>query len=659
MNREGIPDRIHKGFDQLKNRIFPNKKTDLTTAHVLRVSKTRTVPSPQQWKRIGTVLSKGEKLIAALALLVMVGSFIFIVSWFVGTHRVEVPAVGGEYTEGLVGEPQFINPLYASASDVDRDLTRLVFSGLFKFDPNSGLVPDLAASYEISEDQTVYTITLRDDAKWHDGEPVRAGDVIFTIQSIQNSEFKSPLAVTFRGITVVEAGEKVVQFILPEPFAPFLSTLTVGILPAHVWEGVAPKRATLAELNLTPIGSGPYKFDKFTKDKKGNIGSYTFVRNEAYYGESPKIETLNFKFYSSAEEALAALENHNVEGLAFVPADLASEAEKIRGVQIVRPLIPQSTAIFFNEEQNDLLAEEQLRQALIHATDKQAIIDSVFSGYATAIDSPILPGMLGYQENPEALAFDPGTTMSLLDELGWTQAEGAPVRTKEIDDETVNLSFTLTTIDQAEFISVAEIVKNQWALVGIELNIRAVPSIDLQAEVLANRNYELFMTGMLLGIDPDPYPFWHSSQIEDPGLNLALYANRKADEILEEARITTNPEDRAAKYQDFVDLLNEDLPALFLYQPTYRYAVAADIQNVVLDRINIPADRFAKINEWYIKTKTILQWQQEEEIIEPEVTEEVTETLSEEIGDVPTAEEVTEETAGIAEDSEAVEEATE
>ena len=568
---------------------------DLTAAHVLQVSKDKTWPSWQQWIELPGALSKNERKISLIALGVLVLSVLFVVSWFVITHRVEMAAVGGEYTEGLIGEPQFVNPLYASASDVDSDLTELVFSGLFRYDPVSGLVPDLASSFEISEDQTTYTITIRDDAHWHDGEPIRASDVVFTIQSIQNPEYKSPLSVSFQGMSVAEMGEKQVQFTLLEPFAPFLSSLTVGIIPSHLWEQIAPIRATLTDLNLTPIGSGPYKFSKYTKDKMGNIGTYVLERNPDYYAQPASIEQLAFKFYIDAHAAVDALTNRNIEGLAFIPADLISEVEKVRGVEIMRPSIPQITAIFFNQDKNDLLAEHDVRQALIQAINKEVIIEEVLGGHASTIDAPILPGMVGYHENVERLEYDPDTARTLLDEH---REEGEEV------------AFTLTVLEQAEFIHAAEIIQRQWAEIGVTLEIRVVAALDLQALVLSGRNYEMFLTGELLGTDPDPYPFWHSSQASDPGLNLASYENRKADELLEEARVTTDPEERAAKYIEFQDFLAEDLPAIFLYQPTYRYAVASKIKNIDLERITDPSDRFSRINEWYIKMKMKLYWNQ-------------------------------------------------
>jgi peptide/nickel transport system substrate-binding protein len=596
-----------KIIEKLKGKSGRRTK-DLTAAHVLRVSKQRALPSLRQWAELPRVLSKKEKRLAWVVILLTIVSLAFLVTWFVITHRTESPAVGGTYTEGLIGEPQFVNPIYAPASDVDSDLTELVYSGIFRYDPVSGLVPDLASSFEISEDQTTYTITIRDDARWHDGQPVRASDIVFTIKAIQNPEYKSPLQVTFHGVSVAEIDEKQVQFTLLEPFAPFLASLTVGIIPSHIWEEVSPKRATLTDLNLSPIGSGAYKFEKYTKDKNGNIGSYTLVRNPDYYNTPANIEELVFKFYTNANSAVDALVNRNIEGLAFVPANLTEEVNDLRGVEILTPSLPQVTALFINQQANELLEESDVRQALALATDKQAIVDQVFSGSANVIHAPVLPGMIGYHENVEKYDHDPEAAKALL-------VDHMPEDEDCEDDEDCEgseepkIELTLTVLDQPEFISTAEILQTQWAQVGITLEIQVVSAMDLSALVLSDRNYELFLTGELLGIDPDPYPFWHSSQAEEPGLNLSCYTNRKADELLEEARTNTDPDQRSEKYIEFQDYLAEDIPAIFLYQPSYRYAIASKIENVSIEQITVPADRFARINEWYTKTKMALSWE--------------------------------------------------
>lgn len=565
----------------------------------MRARTPKRVPSGAQIKHLPHLLNKQEKRIAGIALItvILTGSLL---GWqLMNRTRTDVPAVGGEYTEGLVGSPQLINPLYALTSDVDTDLTRLVFSGLMRYDSQDGLVPDLAQSYEINEDQTVYTFTLRDDAVWHDGRPVRASDVAFTISAIQNSEYRSPLQVSFAGIAVEQVDEHTIRFTLSEPFAPFLSLMTVGILPSHLWQNVFPTNAALTELNTKPIGSGPYKFDKFVKDSNGNVHSYTFVRNADYYDGAPFIEKLHFKFYPDTTSALEALRNNNVEGLSFVPLEAVEDFEQTNSLTLAFPSLSQYTAAFFNEDNNSALSDLEVREALWMATDKSTLVENVLGGYGQITESFILPGMVGHKEDIETPGFDVDGARSKLDEAGWTLEEGADVRSKD----GATLDINVVTLNTPELTGTAQELANQWAQIGVRVSISSVDNLTFQNETLKNRSYDVLISGELYSIDPDPYAFWHSSQTQFPGLNLSGFSNRKADELIEQARGTSNLEDRADAYVQLQELILEEVPAIFLYQPAYTFATSSKIKGMSVGHIIIPADRFGDVNEWYIRTR--------------------------------------------------------
>ena len=605
----------------------------MTKRHVLSVSAKRRLPSWKQWKQLPSILNPQERLMLLGAIGVILLGVLIFSGWYLITHRIEIPTQGGEYTEALVGEPQFINPLYASASDVDTDLASLIYSGLLQWDPSEGLINDLASDIFISEDGTTYTVKIRDGATFHNGEEVRARDVLFTINAIQNASYRSPLAVSFYGVTVTQVDDKTVSFQLEEPFAPFLSTLTVGILPASAWGTISPRNAGLASFNLEPIGSGPYKFAEFSKDKNGSIHSYTLERNESYYGEQPYIDRLIFKFYPDTDSTLQALENRNVEGMSYVSFDQEEEVQKNRSIALYQPSIPREILLFFNEETHSALQDIDVRHALSLAVNKQAILDDAAKGNGMIIHAPILPGMIGYHESLEIEASSTEEANTLLDEAGYESseetlyridsdviieeeeveetAEGEEVVEEEIVEEVEDyadaLRFTLTTIQSSEYINVAQMLVEQFAKIGVLIDIEVVPSEDLYSSVIDPRNYELLLTGILLGIDPDPYPFWHSSQIRGGGLNLAGYENDEVDTLLEEARVMTIEEERAVAYQEFQELLVADYPVIFLYQSLYTYALPTKIQGVTIETIAAPEHRFANIEDWYIKTKKVLR----------------------------------------------------
>lgn len=583
---------------------------DLTFRQVLSATKQGGMPSWQQWKQLPRVLSIGERKILLSAVSLLVLSFSSLSFWYIVSHEVDIPAIGGEYTEALIGEPQFINPLYASASDVDADLTRLVYSGLLKWDPETGLTNDLASEVTASEDGKTYTITIRDDAKFHNGENVRAADVIFTIEAIQDPQYRSQLAVSFRGVAISQVDERTVAFTLEQPFAPFLSTLTVGILPAGVWSEIDPRNAPLASRNLEPVGSGPYRFAEFAKDKSGNILSYALERNPSYYGGAASIDKLTFKFYASATEAVRALENKNVEGVSFIPADMEEEVARARSVTLLHPDIPREVALYFNQTTYEPLKDKAVRAAIAQAIDKQSIVNEVLGGNGRVIEAPILPGMLGEHPDVAKIGYDQAGANAALEEAGYKLPEGGTVRglKKAPADGSANeLSVTITTVQSPEFIRVAELISSQLASVGIKTQVKSVENNSFFDTVIQSKDYQILLTGTLFGLDPDPYPFWHSSQTRSGGLNLALYANRNADTLLETARNATNSDERAQKYREFQDIIASDVPAVFLYQSTYAYAISNKIKGVTIERLVSPADRFATITEWYVKTKKALR----------------------------------------------------
>lgn len=597
---------------------FRNLKSveSLAKKQILQLNATKRWPSWKQWKQINRFFSATEKKIVVTSLIVAGISFLTVLGQLTLSHRLEIPTVGGEYTEGLVGAPQFINPLYASANDVDSDLTKLIYSGLFKWKEGDGIVLDLAESYTISEDQKTYTIKIRNNAKWHNGDPVRVSDILFTVQCLQDPAYHSPLAASFRGVQVSEVDEQTVQFVLEEPFAPFLSALTVGVLPANLWAELSPKNVPLASLNLSPVGSGPYKFDKYyTLEKTGEIRSYNLLRFNDYYGPPAKIEKITFKFYPDIASATAALENQNIEGLSFVPNHLIEEIEKNRSIILLYPSMPQEVVLFFNQETRSLLQDENIRQALALALNKEEIVSAALNNGGSVIDGPILSGMIGYYSEIKKTEQNIAAAVALLDKTKYLEISPDGYRAKKIqkteNNQTVDsfeeLTLNLTTVNQLEFIKTAELLAEQAKVAGIKISIETVESSDFYNNVIKPRAYQILLTAVQLGIDPDPYPFWHSSQTKDPGLNLSLYANKKVDELLEKTRVTANPEERTTLYKEFQDILAEDLPAIFLYQPTYAYAISNKIKNVSLGALHYPSDRFQHITDWYIKTRQVFK----------------------------------------------------
>jgi len=584
---------------------FKKQAQDLSELHekqvVLRLSNKR-IPNFKQLRWAWKIFEdKEKKIIKQLFFSWIIVTIIFL-AVFIYNRTSIYPAQGGIYTEGLLHTPQFLNPVLAFNNETDVDLNRLVFSGLFRLDKNLQLVPDLAESYEVSQDYKIFTIKLKDGLKWHDGEDLTIDDVIFTYRTIQNPQFNSPHYGKFQGVQINKIDDNTVQFILKEPFAPFLQNLAIGIIPKHIWQTIPPINSRLAEANIKPIGSGPYKFKKLLKDKSGALISYTFEKFSDYHLQTPYITTIQFKFYPDLPSAMDAIQKQNIDGLEFIPKNEIKNLTQIKDITFHTFSLPQYTAIFFNYNKNEQLKNINVRKALAHAINKKDLIAETLNNEAQVMDGPILPGSVGYNKNLTKYETDTEKAKSLLEKEGWkmpAEEDAEPFRQK--DGQT--LEITLTTVDVADNMDVAEKIRNYWQEIGVKVNLEIVPKKIIEQEIIAPRNYQALIFGEILGADPDPFPFWHSSKRQSPGVNLTNFADKRADSLLEKGRTTTDWEERNKIYQEFQDILIAELPAIFLYSPTYTYPVNKKVQGINQTSITTPADRFNDISNWYIKTK--------------------------------------------------------
>jgi peptide/nickel transport system substrate-binding protein len=601
---------LSKGQGLKKTQLNLLKQKDLDKKLVFSIRQKFDLPKILQFKMLPVVLSVKEKKTIKLLIALSLISFLFLGWRFYTAHLKIVPGQGGDYTEGVIGGPKYINPILSQTADIDMDLSRLIFSGLLKYDAQQKIVGDLAEKNELSSDQKNYTLWLKKNIHWQDDEKLNAEDVIFTFQSIKNPNFKSPLSVNFQGVEIEKINDQTVKFKLTEPYAPFLSLLTFGILPRHIWEDIEPATAGLADYNLiSPLGSGPFQAKVFNRDKSGKIKSYTLERNENYYDQKPYLDKITFVFFDAKDDALLALKNKTIEGLSFLTFEQKEELAKKESLNFYTLKIPQYTALFINQK-NDLLKNKNFRQALAYSLDKEKIVSQNLAGNAELINGPILPDFVGYKEDLKTYEYDPAKTKKTIESLGWQKLkpEDKFYKKKENKEER-ELKLTLTIINKELNQHLAQVIKNYWEDVGIKVEIKPIEPTEAQEKIFRAHDYEILLYGENLGLDADLYPFWHSSQIAASGFNLSQFANKEADKILEEARATTDLKARHDKYVYFQNILTEEIPAIFLYRPIYYYAVDKKIKGLNLDNIYIAnsSDRFNGIENWYIKTKKKLK----------------------------------------------------
>jgi peptide/nickel transport system substrate-binding protein len=387
---------------------------------------------------------------------------------------------------------------------------------LLKYDEQGALQLDLAKELQISANEKEYIFTLRDNVLWHDGEPFTADDIIFTIANIQDTDWQSSYRLAFTNIKVEKLEDYKVKFTLSEPSANFLSSLTVGILPEHLWLSVPSSNATLVELNKKPIGTGPFQFASLTKDKNGNIRTMVLERNESYYDQIPYLKTLTFKFYGDYETGVQALKNDNVDGLNLLPREYWEELEKNHSLTFHQLSLPQYVAVFFNTKKNDLLKDKALRQGLTYAVDYNKILNEALNEEGQLISGPILPGYLGYTEDLTKYDYNVALANELLDKTGWLKQDGATYRTKNGTELTVNL----TTVANTEYQAVAEIIKSNWETIGVKTNLEIIPKDKIKSDIIEPRNYETLLFGQIINPTLSLLALFTGCQ---PGVNLSVW----------------------------------------------------------------------------------------------------------------------------------------
>jgi len=551
--------------------------------------------------------SKREWGIFSGLLVVLIFSTLVILNNINKSLMVNVPMRGGNISEGIVGAPRFINPVLAF-SDVDRDLVSLVYSGLMRRNGDGTLSPDLAERVEESKNGLVYTFTLKDKIYFHDGKPVTADDVIFTINRVKDGVIESPEKVNWDGITVEKVDEKTLTFTLKQPYASFLENATLGILPQALWEN---SPIELNSANTNPVGSGPYMIKNIYKQSSGSIDYYEFVPFKKFTLGEPYIKELTLYFYSNETDLLKALEEGKVDQISSItPAN--AETLKEKSYELSSSVLPRIFGIFFNQNQNQLFIDKAIVRAIDQAIDKDRIIREVLFGYGVAIDDPIPPNMISYQKLSAEVNVSREEVLkkveSDLAKAGWARgADGFLEKTKTENKKKVitKLEFTISTGNAKELAQTAELIKEDLAKVGMKVDIKTFEVGNLNQGVIRPRKYDALLFGQIINDESDLFAFWHSSQRKDPGLNVATYTNAKVDKILEEAFITIDDEARIKKYTEFENEIKKDMPAVFLYSPNFIYVVSKDLKGISIDHIISPGDRFANIHSWYTETEDV------------------------------------------------------
>jgi len=513
----------------------------------------------------------------------------------------QVPAHGGRYLEAVVGSPLRVNPLYTAFNDVDKDLATLVFSGLTRLGPDGTVLPDLAESWEVSPDARVYTFHLRQGVTWHDGTAFTADDVIFTWSALSDPDFKGEpsLGQFWQQVKCAKKDDFTVVCELPQPFAPFLAYTTIGILPRHSLEGLSAEGLFIAPFNEQPIGTGPFILRALDSQRA------LLESNPSYHWGEPAIAEIELRFFSDYASAAAALQDGQAQGLFLSPEagpDILAQLEQDKKLQHLASRRNSYTLLYLNTRMPPL-DDRSVRQALLYALDREAIIADKLDGRAQLADDPIVPGTWAYSDDAMSYRHDPQRARSLLEEDGW-QISSRGVLEKEGEE----LRLTILTDDDPERVAIGQEIAQQLRAIGVDASLQSPAGSELVRDFLLPRHFQAVIYGWDQGYDPDPYPAWHSSQAQERGFNLAGYSDENMDRVLSQARQTSDLEQRKALYREFQQIFAEEVPSILLFYPVYNYFIDKEVKGVSLGVLFEPASRFANVHEWYVKVKRTGSW---------------------------------------------------
>lgn len=552
------------------------------------------------------------QILVVLATLVVVG-ILLLSQQPVLTPALPEAAPGGVYSEAVVGALGRLNPMLDWNNPADRDADRLIFSGLVKFDGRGLPQPDLAESWGVSADGTIYNFTLRPNARWHDGVNVTSEDVIFTVELLKsNSLFPPDIKSLWEQVEVRQLDDHNVKFTLPEPFAPFLDYATFGILPRHILGTTSPEQLESEPFNINPVGTGQYKFDHLIVEA-GSITGLVLTVNDEYYGTRPFIQQVVFRYYPDAGSAYEAYQQGEVLGVSELSAEVLHRALADPQLSVHTSQLPQISMVLLNTKSQEapFLENPQIRRALLLGLNRSFIVSSLLEGEAIVADGPILPGSWAHYDGLEKISYDPEAAIRLLKDEGYViPSGGGTVRAK--DNEA--LDFVLVHPDDDLHSKIAAVIQQEWAQIGVQVNLQPIPYDQLVPTYLAPRAYSAALADLNLSRtpDPDPYPFWHQAEATG-GQNYSQWDSRAASEYLEQARTETDFTVRARHYRNFQVIFEKELPSLPLYYPVYSYGVDAQVRGVQVAPLYDRSDRFALIGSWYLVTRRTLQQTPESE----------------------------------------------
>lgn len=543
-------------------------------------------------KKIYSNLTLKEKYYFWILLFLFIFSVLILVFNFIQKSTTIVPKTGGNLKIGILGQPSNINSILAK-DNPDKILTTLLFTPLSKL--TDKIEP-------VENNANIWRVRLKENIFWSDGKKITSDDIVFTILKIKEAKDNSELYSFWQNIEAERLSELEVQFKLGENYSFFKEILdNFYIVPKHIFADLPVLNWNFSEYNLRPVSNGKYLIDAINILKNGFISEIVLKTNKYYLAQKPYIPQINIKFYTNMQNLLKAFNTGDIQAFSLTDFNNFSNLDLKRPYDIQAFPVLDYYAVFINQSKNLALKDLDIRKAMFISVDRTRLVNEVFNNYALPAFNP-LPW---FEEDKKNTIFDPETALKILDENGWKLNESG-IREKKIKDTTITLDFKLLVPNSDFLVKTAEILSENWSKIGIKIEIVRIDPDELFQKNIINRDYELILFGNAVYPEFNLYPFWHSSLVFHPGLNLSLYNNSKVDDLLTNLYQKLNI-DKNKIINDILENIYNDYPAIFLYEPKYLLISSKNIYGIKEFLVNNEENIFKNIDEWYFNTKRVFK----------------------------------------------------
>jgi peptide/nickel transport system substrate-binding protein len=507
-----------------------------------------------------------------------------------------IPERGTLITRGLTSSfPENFNPLLF-------DVRVWLYDGLVRFDPDLKPIPDLAESWDISEDGLVYTFHLRKGVKFHDGVEMTADDVVYTAQLTLdekvNSPYRSKFIIGGEPVKWEKVDDYTVRATLPQPSSSFLAKVSRAdeiffcILPKHILEKC--EDIETCDFNLNPVGTGPYKLVEYVPDQR-----VVQEAHDDYFQGKPGLKRVIRLKYPNEQAALAALKAGDLDVTTLSEAANIKVAEEDPDITVYRYDSNWIMAARFNVG-NPILEDVRVRRAIAHAVDRLSLVRAVISPSANVGDSPIPTGW-GASPNVRKYEYDPDKAKALLDEAGWEPGSDG-IRVKDGQRLSLNMPYT-TGYAQADL---AVGMQQYLKTVGIDLQLKQMEPATFDEAVYQNKDFDIYLGWQGFGVDPDVASRWVSETAEAGTYmaNPSNYSNPELDAAFEAAELAASLEERQKHLWKAMDIIGEDCPAVWFFMWQAHMAVSKNIGGLSLPASSADMDNRAIYRENWKVTST-------------------------------------------------------